>query len=125
MPTERTCHTSGRPPARRRRADAGIEPRFTLVELSARVGVSASWARRYERTGALPERDCPAGGRRYGEDAVELLRLIAFCREAGFTDEDLIALLPSAGSLATAARGRTAAERRLARLALLTQSAEG
>ncbi len=74
------------------------EATLSIGEVAERVGLNASALRYYERAGLLPPAERVGGKRRYGQDAVELLLLIRFCQQVGFTLAEVGALLtpPSA-----------------------------
>jgi DNA-binding transcriptional MerR regulator len=66
-----------------------------IGELSRASGVSASRIRFYETAGLLaPSGRTPAGYRLYGDEAVQVLRIIDYAQLAGFTLAEIKSLLP-------------------------------
>jgi MerR family redox-sensitive transcriptional activator SoxR len=70
---------------------------MTIGEVARRAGLNASAIRWYEAAGLLPTPRRVSGQRRYEESVLDLLALIRFTREAGFSIEE-IRLLCAAGS---------------------------
>lgn len=66
---------------------------LSIGEVAARVGLRTSALRYYERSGLLPSPERVSGQRRYGPEAVELLLLIRFCQQVGFSLSEVRALL--------------------------------
>ncbi|EEW57241.1 transcriptional regulator, MerR family [Ruegeria sp. TrichCH4B] len=70
-----------------------------IGELADRTGMTASRIRYYEQVGLLqPVTRMPNGYRVYPPAAVETLQLIAIGQKAGFTLDEMRALLPTNGS---------------------------
>jgi MerR family redox-sensitive transcriptional activator SoxR len=69
------------------------EPSLTIGQVASQVGLRTSALRYYEETGLLPSAERVAGKRRYGPEAVELLRLIRFCQAVGFSLAEVRQLL--------------------------------
>jgi DNA-binding transcriptional MerR regulator len=92
---------------------------LTIGELSERTGVAPSALRYYEELGLMPPALRASGKRRYGESAVQLVGVILFLRDLGFSLAEMKTLIVS--------RSRSADEwRELARnkLAELEKSVE-
>jgi MerR family transcriptional regulator, redox-sensitive transcriptional activator SoxR len=70
-------------------ADAAL----SIGEVAAKAGVNVSAIRFYEREGLLPEADRVGGRRRFGEDAVRRLGIIDVAKQAGFSLDEVRALL--------------------------------
>ncbi len=68
---------------------------LSIGEVAERAGVNVSAIRFYERQGLLPEAERIGGRRRFGEDAVRRLGIIAVAKRAGFSLEEVRALLSS------------------------------
>jgi redox-sensitive transcriptional activator SoxR len=66
-----------------------------IGEVAKRAGVSVSAIRFYERVGLLPEPERTGGQRRFGEDAVRRLGIIGVAKQAGFSLDEVRALLSS------------------------------
>lgn len=66
---------------------------LTIGELAARAGVPTSTLRYYDRRGLVPAARAPSGHRRYPLEAVRRLSVIASCQQAGFSLEEIAALL--------------------------------
>ena len=66
---------------------------LTIGEAAALAGVAASTLRYYERVGLLPRAPRVSGRRRYTDDVVTTMRLIALAQEAGFTISEIRTLL--------------------------------
>ncbi len=71
-------------------------PQLTIGQLARRVGLNASAIRYYERLGVLPPPAREGGQRRYGEDAVRRLEVLAVAKRAGFSLDESRLLLQSA-----------------------------
>ena len=69
------------------------EATLSIGEVADRVGLQASALRYYERAGLLPQAERVGGKRRYGPETVELLLLIRFCQQVGFSLAEVAALL--------------------------------
>lgn len=66
-----------------------------IGELAQRTGLAPSRIRFYERIGLLTVERQANGYRSYSEEAVLVLRLVATAQRAGFSLDELRALLPS------------------------------
>jgi MerR family mercuric resistance operon transcriptional regulator len=72
---------------------------MTIAKLAREGGVGVETVRYYQRRGLMPQPDRPTGGgvggsvRRYGDDEVRRLRFIRSAQAAGFTLEEIGALL--------------------------------
>lgn len=66
---------------------------LTIGELADRAGVPTSTLRYYDRRGLVPAARATSGHRRYPPEAVRRLSIIASCQEAGFSLEEIAALL--------------------------------
>ena len=73
-----------------------METELTIGQVARRAGIATSAIRFYERNGLLPVADRVGGQRRYDEDAVCRLRLIATAKEAGFSLDEIRILLTGA-----------------------------
>jgi DNA-binding transcriptional MerR regulator len=71
------------------------EARLSIGDVAERAGVSVSAIRFYEREGLLPEPERTGGQRRFGEETVERLRIIDVAKQAGFSLDQVRALLSS------------------------------
>lgn len=72
------------------------EATLSIGQLAGRAGMSISAIRFYERRGLLPEPERVGGQRRYGEDAVHRLGIVAVAKRAGFSLGEIGSLLASA-----------------------------
>ena len=77
---------------------------LSIGEVARLAGVSVSAIRFYEREGLIPEPERTGGQRRFGEDTVRRLEIIAVAKRAGFSLDEIRALLSST------VRGAPAAE---------------
>jgi len=68
---------------------------LSIGEVAEAVGISVSAIRFYERNGLLPEAERVSGKRRFGSDTVRRLEVIAVAKQAGFSLEEIRALLDS------------------------------
>jgi MerR family redox-sensitive transcriptional activator SoxR len=71
------------------------EATLSIGEVADMAGVSVSAIRFYERTGLLPEADRVAGQRRFTEEAIRRLWVIGVAKQAGFSLDEIGALLAS------------------------------
>lgn len=69
------------------------EAELRIGQLAERAGISVSAIRYYEGRGLLPEADRLGGQRRYPEEAVRRLEVIDVAKRAGFSLEEVGALL--------------------------------
>lgn len=71
------------------------EATLSIGEVAREAGVSVSAIRFYERNGLLPEAERAGGKRRFGADAVRRLGVIKIAQQAGFSLDEVGALLDS------------------------------
>jgi MerR family redox-sensitive transcriptional activator SoxR len=71
------------------------ETTLSIGEVVDMAGVSASAIRFYERDGLLPKADRVAGQRRFTEETVRRLGMIGVAKRAGFSLDEIRALLTS------------------------------
>jgi redox-sensitive transcriptional activator SoxR len=71
------------------------EATLSIGEVAREAGVSVSAIRFYERSGLLPIAERVGGRRRFGPEAVERLQVINIAKQAGFSLEEVRALLDS------------------------------
>jgi MerR family transcriptional regulator, redox-sensitive transcriptional activator SoxR len=71
------------------------EAMLSIGEVAAEAGVSVSAIRFYERNGLLPEAERAGGKRRFGPDTVRRLGVIDIAKQAGFSLDEVRALLDS------------------------------
>lgn len=69
---------------------------MTIGDAAKRAGVRTSAIRYYESVGLIPEPERLSGQRRYGEEVVRRLGVIAVAKEAGFSLDEVRTLLDSA-----------------------------
>ncbi len=69
------------------------EPRFAIREVALAAGIKPSAIRFYERKGLLPAPARSGGQRRYEARTLQLLRVIAVSKDAGFTLKEIKHLL--------------------------------
>jgi DNA-binding transcriptional MerR regulator len=70
----------------------------TIGALARRTGVAASTLRYYEELGLMPPAARVSGQRRYGEAAVDLVGMILFLRDIGFSLSEIKTLVASRSS---------------------------
>lgn len=70
-----------------------LEERLTIGQVARRAGVASSSIRYYESIGLLPEADRESGQRRYDEDVVRRLEMIAVAQRAGFSLREIKELM--------------------------------
>lgn len=68
---------------------------MSIGELARRTGVAASALRYYEELGLMPHARRASGNRRYDASAVEIVGLILFLRDVGFTLSETKTLMAS------------------------------
>lgn len=88
-------------------------PALTIGEVARRAGVRASAIRYYERVGVLAEPERVSGQRRYAPETIDRLGVIHAAQGAGFSLEEIAALLRSSDDGRAAAELRALAERKL------------
>ena len=71
------------------------ETTLSIGEVAREAGVSVSAIRFYERSGLLPEAERVGGKRRFGADTVRRLGVIDVAKRAGFSLDEVRALLDS------------------------------
>jgi MerR family redox-sensitive transcriptional activator SoxR len=71
------------------------EATLSIGEVAAKAGVSVSAIRYYERKGLLPKAERVGGQRRFAEETVRRLGTIGVAKRAGFSLEEVGALLAS------------------------------
>lgn len=71
------------------------ETTLGIGDVAEEAGVSVSAIRFYEREGLLPEAERVGGKRRFGSDVVRRLGVIDVAKQAGFSLEEVRALLDS------------------------------
>jgi MerR family redox-sensitive transcriptional activator SoxR len=71
------------------------EETLGIGEVAREAGVSVSAIRFYERNGLLPEAEQASGRRRFGADTVRRLQVIDIAKQAGFSLDEVRALLDS------------------------------
>lgn len=99
---------------------------LSIGQVATRAGVNASAIRFYEREGLLPDAERAGGRRRFGEGAVRRLQIIAVAKQAGFSLDEIRALLSSTDSGAPVAEALKAlAARKLPEVEALIKRAEG
>jgi MerR family redox-sensitive transcriptional activator SoxR len=74
------------------------EAALSIGEVAREANISASAIRFYERSGLLPEAERVSGKRRFGPDAVRRLGIIEIAKQAGFSLDEVRALLDSIDS---------------------------
>jgi MerR family redox-sensitive transcriptional activator SoxR len=100
------------------------EATLSIGEVAERVGLNASALRYYERAGLLPPTERVGGKRRYEPDAVELLRLIRFCQQVGFTLAEVGALLTPPTAKQTKERWRELVDSKMTEIDALIERAQ-
>ena len=78
------------------------EASLTIGQVARRAGMRASAIRYYESVGLLPEARRESGQRRYGDDTLRRLQVIAVAKRAGFSLDEARVLLGSANGGAPA-----------------------
>jgi MerR family transcriptional regulator, redox-sensitive transcriptional activator SoxR len=90
---------------------------LAIGEVAERAGMETSAIRYYESMGLLPKPSRAGGRRRYGDDVLDRLSLIALAKDAGFTMKEIRQLVadftPASGP---ADRWRVLATRKLTEL---------
>lgn len=100
------------------------EATLSIGEVADRVGLNTSALRYYERAGLLPPAVRVGGKRRYGSEAVELLLLIRFCQQVGFTLAEVGALLTPPTAKQTKERWRELVDTKVTQLDALIEHAQ-
>lgn len=76
---------------------------LSIGEVAKRANVNVSAIRFYEHKGLLPEPERTGGQRRFGEDTIRRLEIIAVAKRAGFSLDEIRTLLSSTDRGAPAA----------------------
>jgi MerR family redox-sensitive transcriptional activator SoxR len=97
---------------------------LTIGQVASRAGVRTSAIRYYERVGVLPEAERVSGQRRYDESVIERLGVIGVAQRAGFTLEEIAALLRASDNAAASTELRELAERKLPDVRALIERAD-
>jgi MerR family redox-sensitive transcriptional activator SoxR len=66
---------------------------LTIGQVAAHADINTSAIRYYERVGLLPEAERRGGQRRYGDEIIRRLAVIDVAKRAGFSLDDIRALL--------------------------------
>jgi DNA-binding transcriptional MerR regulator len=66
-----------------------MAPSLTIGEVARRAGVAATALRYYEQIGLVPEPARLGGQRRYDDSILARLEVIALCKAAGFSLEEI------------------------------------
>jgi DNA-binding transcriptional MerR regulator len=74
-----------------------MEPLLDIGEVAARSGMAASALRFYERQEIIVSADRKGLRRQFRPDVLTTLAVVAMCRQAGFTLEEIKALLATGG----------------------------
>jgi MerR family redox-sensitive transcriptional activator SoxR len=102
------------------------EATLSIGEVAERTGLSVSAIRYYERNGLLTEAERVGGQRRFDDRAVQRLGIIDVAKRAGFSLEEIGALLASVDEGASAhERLQALAARKLPEVDALIARAEG
>ncbi len=62
---------------------------LSIGEVARRTGIRPSALRYYEEVGLLPRTPRTGGRRRYGEQAVQMVEVLRFAQQAGFTLDEI------------------------------------
>ncbi len=71
------------------------EATLSIGQVAEKAGISVSAIRYYERNGLLPEAERVSGQRRFNDEIVQRLGIIDVAKRAGFSLEEIGALLAS------------------------------
>jgi MerR family transcriptional regulator, redox-sensitive transcriptional activator SoxR len=97
---------------------------LSIGEVAARAGLNTSHIRYYERVGVLPVAERVSGQRRYSEDILHRLAIVAVAQRAGFTLDEIRELTgPQPGGPDARERIRALAERKLSDIDALIERA--
>ena len=106
-------------------ASATSEPLLTIGQVAERAGLNTSHIRFYERTGVLPQPERVSGQRRYRQEVLHRLSIIAVAQRAGLTLEEIAPLTgPENRSADTGRHIRMLAEEKLPHIDALIARAE-
>jgi MerR family redox-sensitive transcriptional activator SoxR len=64
-------------------------PELSIGEVARLTGVSSSALRYYEQEGLLPRAPRAGGRRRYGKREIQMVQVLRFAQQAGFTLEEI------------------------------------
>jgi DNA-binding transcriptional MerR regulator len=102
-----------------------VEPTLTIGQVAKQASVAASAVRYYERQGLLPRPERVHGQRRYTDETVRRLEVIAIAKRAGFALADVRLLLDASDAGEPShPRLRELAERKLPEVDALIARAE-
>ena len=82
----------------------GADELLPIGEVACRTGLAASAIRYYEDVGVLSAPERIGGKRRYPSETVERLRLVRFCRDVGFSLDEIRAYFADSGGPTMKAR---------------------
>jgi MerR family redox-sensitive transcriptional activator SoxR len=71
------------------------EATLSIGQVAGKAGISVSAIRYYERNGLLPEAERVSGQRRFAEETLRRLEVIEVAKQAGFSLDEVCALLAS------------------------------
>jgi MerR family transcriptional regulator, redox-sensitive transcriptional activator SoxR len=111
-------------PALKSSPDNATGAPLSIGEVARRAGLRKSAIRYYEAVGVLPEPERISGQRRYREEVLDQLAVLQVAQEAGFSLEDIGALLRSADDGDAADEIRALANRKLPDVRALIERAE-
>lgn len=100
------------------------EATLSIGEVAERVGLKTSALRYYERAGLLPSAERVGGKRRYRRETVELLLLIRFCQQVGFSLAEVSALLTPATRKRAKVKWRELVDSKVTQLDALIEQAQ-
>jgi MerR family redox-sensitive transcriptional activator SoxR len=100
------------------------EHRLSIGEVAIRTGVRKSAIRYYEAVGVLPEPERVSGQRRYTHDVLDRLAVLQVAQQAGFSLDDIAALLRRSDDGDAADEIRALANRKLPDVRALIERAE-
>jgi MerR family transcriptional regulator, redox-sensitive transcriptional activator SoxR len=100
------------------------EHRLSIGEVATRAGVRKSAIRYYEAVGVLPEPERVSGQRRYTQDVLDRLAVLQVAQQAGFSLDEIAALLRSEDDGDAANEIRALAQRKLPDVRALIERAE-
>jgi MerR family redox-sensitive transcriptional activator SoxR len=100
------------------------EATLSIGEVAGPVGLKPSALRYYERAGLLAPAERVGGKRRYGPEAVELLLLIRFCQQVGFSLAEVGTLLAPSTAKRTKQRWRELVDSKVTQLDALIEQAQ-
>jgi len=89
---------------------------MTIGQLSAHTSISASTIRYYERIGVLPKPARKSGQRRYGDEAIDRLKVLQLAQACGFNLDEIKMLVQGFRGGSPSERWRNLATRKLKEL---------